>query len=490
MSGNMFGVTDWPGIYSYGVHETEGAQSAHGIPEEAESTIRPMDKKTIEELVAMMPCPWIFPAVFAALIPQMPFLLGLGALGSRSGPLNDSEKAIVLAALLDWTKNSGSAAQITDQNSLRQALQLFINQSGGTVSGNTMDMVSLLRNSPVLLNSLAMVDADIIARAYTKSEQQIIIAQLDRWIQTIAEQRRLAEEDETHRFRTGNDSATRTLEDYLRGVRNGVQALSQPMLSCVVTGVSGANSVEMAIKIDPTTGHAFIDPAQTSVLPMGQDVTFNAVVDMGGGLSAQVQGNVNSVAMDTAQFIQNVQITAAYWAIPSAYTLMTAGALHTQDHFSEAAVRSYAMTLAQFTLSPEFTKFITDNFISRLPPEARTPEKIDELMAKLKTILLTNALAALDKIETGGVVIRAADIRDLLTGKVALNDSDFRSTLVKLINEQLGHLQDGPRQELLASLFTYIDSNPNVSALADPTQSILATLDPNYALNTPTIHAG
>jgi len=68
----------------------------------------------------------------------------------------------------------------------------------------------------------------------------------------------------------------------------------------------------------------------------------------------------------------------------------------------------------------------------------------------------------------------------LLDGSVVLDEGDFRSTLVKLIHEQLNVLQPNDRTALLASMTRYFDTNPRLSELVDPTRAFLAVSDPSY----------
>jgi hypothetical protein len=95
-------------------------------------------------------------------------------------------------------------------------------------------------------------------------------------------------------------------------------------------------------------------------------------------------------------------------------------------------------------------------------------------------MLLINALGALDKALMQSVVIRADDIEGLLSGKVALEEGDFRSTLIKLINEQLNSISPKEQKLLLGAIYKYFDKNPNLDTLLDPTKAFLTLFDPTF----------
>jgi hypothetical protein len=101
-------------------------------------------------------------------------------------------------------------------------------------------------------------------------------------------------------------------------------------------------------------------------------------------------------------------------------------------------------------------------------------------------MLLVNALAALDKMSTGGVVIRGADICGLLNidssskQAIQLDEGDFRLTLVKLLQEQFQQLAQEEREHLFSLLIHYFDTNPKLETMIDPTKAFLAFSNPHF----------
>lgn len=92
----------------------------------------------------------------------------------------------------------------------------------------------------------------------------------------------------------------------------------------------------------------------------------------------------------------------------------------------------------------------------------------EQLIAIVKIILLATAAAALYKAETGWITPQ--ELYDLLDGKINLPPGDRRVTLINAFKAQLALLDPPEQQKIIDILMTYIESNPEVTHMTQPSK--------------------
>jgi len=191
---------------------------------------------------------------------------------------------------------------------------------------------------------------------------------------------------------------------------------------------------------------------------------------------------LHAMAVSLAQVMQNVQITAAYWAIPFGLSLVSQDVQEPAKALTESSVRSYALTLEKFVMADSFRNFVATVLArSGVGGTQITNEQIDRYVTDLRIMLLSNALAAVDKMTTGGVIFRGADFRDFIEGKITVEKEDVRYSLFMNIRTLLGQLPEGEREAMITQLVDYYNTNPPVSTLIDPTKAFLSLIHPRFA---------
>lgn len=447
------------------------------------TTLKQSDQGAIDDIIAMLPKSWLDPIVALNLLHTMSTRFGIDSISSRdaASEMSTSQGAILLSALDSWSKSQQADGELIakdqkkrDTNPILTALQSYIVHEGEGSTVNPLQSLQFLRSSPILTSALQTVDSSTFLKAYHLAEAQIIVAILDKW----SEQQALLAAQYRERVRREElyqtSPHTMLVQEYMQDVKNGKQELSQPVFSLVAASVMGGAAVQIPVLIDPITHTVIIDASKDSILPVGSNVFT--------GFSERL--GVPAVAAELAQIAANATFAAAYWAVPGTLSLIPGEGIETTDVTSKAAIQSYAITIAQFTLQPEFEAFIKSRILKHVDIEKVPAERIESFIALTKIMLLSNALASLDKMSTGGIVIRAQDFMDLINGKIKLDDGDSRLALVKLINEQLGILSPTDKDSLKGLLATYFDTNPDLEVLTDPSKAFLAISDPTLSRQT------
>jgi|GEM_PF-5629126 len=461
----------------YGTGSTSGATPTQGA-----SSIAPAERKKIEDLLAMLPNPLVMSSQFNTLLTQMPDLVGLGSVDSRVGATGTLENSVVMAALAKWAENIQDLAtqekKEGDKNAIEVALQRYLADHGDETAN--LDLINILRSSPLLLSSMQNVSPDVILSAYRDAEAQFIMSVLNKWAETEAKQLQDMREEDKRDYLANRGRAQLMFEQYLHEVQTGNAPLAQPYLSFMLIGMAGSNDVQVGLQVDPKTGKAMIDPNQDSILPLGQTVVFDSAKDLGQSAPIEMKGQLQNVAFDMAQLFQNVQISAAYWAIPGALTLLGGESVQNEKAVDSAAVRSYALAIAQFVMKPEFAKFVVGRILGGFPAGALSQDKIDKFVKTLQVTLLANALAALDKmalgVTEGGKLIstfNGAYFKGLIENPNMLSKDDLRYALALDIQTLLASMPTEDAKKMKQSLMTYFNTDPPISSLTDPATAFL-----------------
>ena len=455
------------------------------------SSIKKSDKELIEELIAMLPKSWVDPALATQLWQNLNLNLGLAgiATGDRMSVFSAAQSSIVLGVLSSWGKSLAAQAEALQEdiarensNPLISALRSFVRSGGRGASADSIDFVQLLRSSPTLLSSLQSalqtVDTHLLMQAYKIAEQKIILAILDKWTEMTAKLADQFKEDQWARIHHTKMNS-RIVESYLEDVAAGKQTLSQPELSIAMAGNVGGQSVQLGLLLDPETGKVRLNPAKESIIPVGLSPLVASFDDISPNLPPDMREALHLIC---AQLLINTSSASAYWNIPGAVTIASALPMdETGSNITKASARAYAFTISGFVFRPEFEAFVTSAILKNVDKSHLPEGHLEQYITTMKVLLLTNALGAVDKTETGGVIIRGADLAALLSGTSMppLDADDHRLGLVRDINTLLATMPD-KGVALRGELIAYFDSNPDVDAMIDPARAIMALADPRF----------
>ncbi len=455
------------------------------------SSIKKSEKELIEELIAMLPKSWVDPVLATQLWQNLDLNLGLAGIanGDRVSLFSTAQSSIVLGVLTSWGKSLAAQAETLQEdiareksNPLVSALKNFVHSSGRGTSSDSIDFVQLLRSSPTILSSLQSalqtVDTHLLMQAYKIAEQKIILAILEKWTEMTEKITDQYREDQWARIHHTKMNSS-IIESYLEDVAAGKQTLAQPELSIAMAGSIGGQAMQLGLLLDPETGKVRLNPAKESIMPVGLSPLVASFDDISPNLPPDMRETLHLIC---AQLLVNTSSASAYWNIPGAVTIASSFPIdETGSSITKAAARAYAFTISGFVFRPEFETFVTSAILKNLDKSHLPGGHLEKYIATMKILLLTNALGAVDKTETGGVIIRGADLAALLsgTGMPPLDPDDHRIGLVRDINTLLATLPN-KGEALKGELIAYFDSNPDVDAMIDPAKAIIALADPRF----------
>ncbi len=313
------------------------------------------------------------------------------------------------------------------------------------------------------------------------AQQDAILNMLKKWVEQTHQKGETDLVDARKDYERKQAVQIEIVRDYIADISSGKQHLDQSTLSIVLAGIISGAAVQIPMIINQTTGVATLDLARDSLMPLGGASLTNTIQSLGAGLPVSIQ---SGLTLDLTQVMANTSAACAYWnmAAIASSGVATANA----SDVSATATKAYARTLVEFVMQPNFDAFVKSRILRHIDLATTPPEKLQAFTASMKTLLLASALAALDKAETGGVIIRGADMKALLEGTVQppLAEGDMRLVLVKLIHEQLNLLPPETQNKLKTSMLAYFDTNPNMQALTDPAQSLIALFNPQFTNQT------
>lgn len=471
------------GYEQYAPGEIVGGAAAENSPTGTTSTIKPSDKQKTEELASMLPKTWIDLILASTLWQNMDANLGLGGIAnnSRKDCIGVTEGSILLTVLQNWVNNveqENVENQKEADDPLLIALRNYLHKGPGEmVTVDSFELLRVLRSSPLLLSALRTMDQNMLAKVYALAEQKLIISLLDMWGKAAEKNAEMRKQSSIRHDILQHELNMRILQDYVKDVANKEQALSQTVVSILVSGMFQDQAVQVPMKIDMQTGAVTLDLAKESLMPVGNSVVSDLINSFSQVFPEALKASLSAVSRDIAHIMASTTSTAAYMSIPGAVTLAAAETHVEGSYIPKSAARAYAQTIAEFILDPHFDAFVMSRILKHVDLKTVPKEKLSEFVTTMKATLLANALAALDKIHTGGAVIRGADIRDLLNGTTKVEEGDFRYTLVKLINEQLNLLPERTKESVRSSMIRYFDTNPDLSTMLDPAEAFLALSD-------------
>lgn len=132
-----------------------------------------------------------------------------------------------------------------------------------------------------------------------------------------------------------------------------------------------------------------------------------------------------------------------------------------------AFAKGYAENMLGLVASPSFNSYLTAIVAQSIPKDTTTsPQRSLELVAMLKIILLSSALAMVYKAEAGKMT--SFEFVGMLSGTIKFEAGDVRASLITQIKANLKLLSPKDQEKFLVTLLEYLDSDPSIDTLAEP----------------------
>jgi hypothetical protein len=126
----------------------------------------------------------------------------------------------------------------------------------------------------------------------------------------------------------------------------------------------------------------------------------------------------------------------------------------------------YSKNMIQLTTGVAFGDFVKVMLMSKINKGELTEARKEELVAFMKIILLSTALAFLYKVQTGKIT--GQEFGDMINGKMTLEPDSMESKLVQLIRYFSGSISTSENAKIHEALIAYMDNDPKINNLLDP----------------------
>lgn len=323
--------------------------------------------------------------------------------------------------------------------------------------------------------------SDFIKLDFNEQKAKIIDNMLDSWIanlQAVEEQRRaeenspsyLAKQDEKsashqavedqkkldaigsqsnteyHQALTGMTEERRQVEAATHRADPNANQEINPLVIGTAVGTAGVINIAMIdFTSTPIVGQNPIQDAWNSVAQPLLPDNLNAVLSQIGALMAAKLMDFSNIGEITTAIKDQRPVDQAETA------------------------KQYASALITAMDNPKFTTYLQNLVISKSEPgQPINPKEVDRLVALIKTVLLTSALAALNFIATKHMSGEAIGSLINPNSNIPLPDGDM-GKLILQIRQQLSVLSPSDRMFVMNGMLAYLDKNPSIKNLTTPT---------------------
>ena len=290
-------------------------------------------------------------------------------------------------------------------------------------------------------NAISGAVAASVAVQVGKTQHEIITAMLDSWLASI---QRIAEENKRADEKRVIDKMA-----VAHRVNKQVEAV-QPNDNFPIFAVG--------LIIVGTGIQATMIPDQV----IG-NVQFNPVVNMYNKVAMPVIADINvQLGIVGAIFAAGIQ----YFTIAQMASGSAEGKAAKKDI---AFAKGYAENMLGLVASSSFNQYLTAIVAQSVPKDkALSPQRSIELVAMLKIILLSSALAMVYKAEAGKMT--GTEFAGMLSGNIKFEQGDVRASLITQIKTNLKLLSPKDQERFLITLLEYFDGDPSIDTLADPSK--------------------
>jgi hypothetical protein len=303
------------------------------------------------------------------------------------------------------------------------------------------DMTQFLQNNFL---TTGIGSAESVTAAYNQANSQAVTSLLDGWINNIQQIQQQTKIETT-------SPAALALSDYKSRLDKGDPGAigAAPVMTSMLVlatifagGVAGSTLVNAPVSAVTNTIEGAVQAVTSTVASAGD---MSAALGLIGALFA----------------------TAAMYPAVMATLMQGTGGTAINATFA----KDFANQVIRQVQDPAFNSFLLNSVTANSGEEPVTPERAQQLVAIVKVVALFNALALMTKVETGHLT--SEELTAMVTGKITFDEGDPRTTLVALLQQQLGLISNvQERRGVVESLLTFFDNNPDVETLAAPANSI------------------
>ena len=272
-----------------------------------------------------------------------------------------------------------------------------------------------------------------------QARHDIVTAMLDSWLESIqktAEQnKRIAEKKVIEKLDLAYQEFKR------QGARESDGNFPLFVVGLIIVGTG----IHQSILPDPTLG----------------TVQMNPVVSMYNHVAIPVMGDMRAeLGLIGAMFSAGIKY----------FTVAQAAAEGSSEKLKDGAfAKGYAENIIGLISSNSFNQYLMAIVVRSIPKgQTLDPKRSSELVAMVKIILLSSALAMLYQVETGKM--KGAEFAGMLSGTIVFPEADIRSRLIDLIRSHLKLMNPKDREKTLTALLEYFDGDPSIDSLADPSK--------------------
>jgi hypothetical protein len=140
------------------------------------------------------------------------------------------------------------------------------------------------------------------------------------------------------------------------------------------------------------------------------------------------------------------------------------------------SAKAFALAVATLVTNSEIDELISTRLNDAVQAGLITPEKAQGMLAAFKASLLIQATAMLYRAEFGGIT--KEEIQQLIKGGTTLPESDFLTTLAKLVQEQLQLMDPNEAEKLVEECTAKYDQDFSNQSILAPIVQFLSLWDP------------
>jgi len=439
-------------------------------PSGTASSIQQSEKERTESITKGLPPPNISSTEMIRTLSTFIESMGIDSMGAREGSsMGTSEHSIIMSVIADAQKTReaiGEDQKVEQQRkekTVGDMTQTFLQGSATTISASAITLKHLLTENPALLN-FQNVAPDMIVKAYQKAEATLISKLLDNWTEMLQKQLKLFREQQLQEAKFPKNPLALQLEKYMADIRSGDMQLSQPQLSFIMSTAFGTQGKENVFAVQ------------------SQGVASKLIASIGTGI-ASLQTHMPGIAKNLANLIPSMQLSISnLWTMPVATSLL-GKVTHTESLISKSSAQAYAMTLFTLVGRKDFDQFIVNTILKNVPKEKINDAQLQKFTRLMKVMLLSNALAALDKIslavESNKLLTSTYSgdyFRGLIENPEKIDKKDFRYALAQEIHTLLKGMSKEERKQIVTTLKEFFDDDPDVDTLINPSTSIFTMI--------------
>jgi len=440
--------------------------AASAVTEEAhpeDTTLSKSDQERIRDLsqyLLSLPIPYLTPAQLQEITTSWPerfSIMGItGASSAFSPVIGLMEGAILTTAVQEWARSELDSAELLRETMAQEAknplaliLQKYV-QSHPTGSLAGIDLKQTLASLPVLSALLQMAPADLLAKAYLLSEQQIINTMLERWSESERKNAEAAREDAKQQNLVRGQLREELMAQLLAKSRTS-ETPPPALFSIVIFG-------------------CLFEPQAIGVETLGSTVIKSIVTSV---------GLPETLVPELGMLGQGLMLSALTWAAPSAVSLLKfEGSSPSEKEQSLVATRAYCLSLLRTLEDPAVSSFLQSRMTNAVAKGLMTQEEAVQTYAVFRALLLINASIILYSQETGGVTPQ--EIRALIEGKLKLSEDSLLKTFGTFIRIEMSSLTPEQRESLLSSGLEKLVDNASNQNISQSIQVFLAQGNTKY----------